>query len=119
MQRSFVFLIALSCIKFCVTKKEIRKAATKYYVTVVAVVVSAVNKEKDSSKDASSVLLEHSAYIKVFSTKRTRILAPFNKHVYIIDLKSNVVLLHSPIYLLAKPKLKVLKKYFNNAIEKG
>jgi hypothetical protein len=86
---------------------------------VVAVVVPAVNKEEDSSKDAGSVPLEHSAYIEVFSTKGTRILAPFNKHAYVIDLESNAVLLYSPIYLLAKPELEVLREYLNDAIEKG
>jgi hypothetical protein len=119
LQRSFVFFIALSCIKFCVTKKKIRKAATKYYVVVVVVVVLAVNKKKDSSKDASSVLLKHFAYIEVFSTKGTRILALFNKHIYIINLESNVVLLYSFIYLLAKPELEVFREYFNNTIKKG
>ena len=55
----------------------------------------------------------------MFSTKGTRILALFNKYIYIIDLESNVVLLYSFIYLLAKLKLEVFKEYFNNAIEKG
>ena len=119
LQQSFVFFIAFSYLKFYIIKKKIRKAAIKCYIIVVVVVVFTVNKKEDSSKDASSILLEYSTYIKIFSTKRTKILALFNKHIYIINLESNVVLLYSFIYLLAKPELEVFREYFNNTIKKG
>ena len=83
----------------------------KCYVALVAVVFLLVNKQKDSSKDAAKkpikVLLKYTAFAKTFLKKSLHTLTLINEHAYAINLKSDVILLLSPIYLLAKYKLKV------------
>ena len=82
-----------------------------------------IEEEEGSSRlegDSPTVLLQkYSIFTEIFSSKGTRILAPFNEHAHTIELESDIVPLYSPIYPLTEPELEVLREYLNDMIEKG
>ena len=119
-RRSFVFPMTQASARFCVTKKEIRRAAAECRVAVVAVVLPVVDEPEGSSDSATATLPpEHSAFTYVFSEEGPKTLAPFNKHAHAIDLEAESAPPPGPIYPLAEPELEVLREYLNDAIERG
>ncbi|PSS09340.1 hypothetical protein M430DRAFT_109298, partial [Amorphotheca resinae ATCC 22711] len=57
-------------------------------------------------------------FTDVFSKEGARSLPIINSPTYVIDLKGDVVLLYSRIYLLTKVELSVLYEYLDNTLVK-
>jgi hypothetical protein len=123
-RRAFAFPMTPSAVRFCVSKQEIQRAAREARIAMAVIAYPVVsgpgNDVEGTGEDAvKTVPQKHSLYAQVFSPEKARALAPINKHAHAIELESDAVPQHSPIYPLAEPELEVLREYLDDALAKG
>ena len=86
---------------------------------VFALVMSGIAGTLTKAPQAKEVPKEYTDYINVFSIEETGCLSEHKNNNHIIDLIEKGDPSYRPLYNLLRPKLKVLCKYFNNALTKG
>jgi transposase InsO family protein len=123
-QRTFVFPATPFSVRFCVSKKEIRRAVRECRCAMIATVYPVVDDPGDRSDVAGgteTVTLpqKHQAFAQVFSLEGAKTLASIDQHAHAIELEDNAAPPYGPIYPLAEPELAVLREYLDDMLSRG